>query len=522
MNGSVLNDLDEYLRNKIIIGRDTFSLRPYQIDVLKKMVEKFKKHNKFLCEMAPGTGKTAILIIALKILLDSRLVSRALILVDMKIQQEQLITFLKKNLPQYHVAIFDSKSPDKKVDILISTVKMVSTDERYLKLYSPEDFNLTVFFDINQYISGSLASIGNYFKGFKLGILSTHQQLISANIDTFDNKKISDTYSFFNRDFGNPDFTYTLSNAVNEGYSGNPISNQSINVNNEIYLKANEQLSNLKAYIQQSGIINSKIESEIHSVQILIKTLKDKAVEDKELVDELIKSGVTKDDIKEYSYKKEQLKEFERLLIDAEYFDNLKKNKAGAERVWQDFFEKNTWIFGYGLNFIFTTAIQDKKLEQVVSGYNFNEHGKRVDALMLTNGLINSLIFAEIKPHNCELLEKIPYRSGCWRISDELSGAVSQIQKTVQNAITTIKTKTEILSKLGDPTGNNVFLYSPKSFVVIGNLKEFTTELGINEEKFSSFELFRRNITKPEIITYDELFNRAKFIIGAGKKESEK
>ncbi|KAB2843457.1 MAG: DUF4263 domain-containing protein, partial [Ignavibacterium sp.] len=336
-----------------------------------------------------------------------------------------MISFVKENLSQYHVDIFDNKVSNKKVDILISTIKMISRDEKYLKLFSPDDFDLTVFFDVNQYISGNLATIGNYFIGFKLGVLSTHQQIISANIHTFDNKKISDTYTFFDRDLGNPDFIYTVFNAVNEGYSGNPITNQSINIDNKIYQKTNEQLSNLRILIKRYGISDIKIESEISSVQILIKTLEDKAIEDKELVDELIKSGVTKDDIKEYTFRKEQLKEFERLLLDAEYFDNQKKIKAGAERVWQDFFENNTWIFGYGLNFIFTTAMQDKKLEQVVSGYNFNDYGKRVDALMLTKGLINSLIFVEIKSHNCELLEKTPYRAGCWRISDELSGAVS-------------------------------------------------------------------------------------------------
>ena len=35
----------------------------------------------------------------------------------------------------------------------------------------------------------------------------------------------------------------------------------------------------------------------------------------------------------------------------------------------------------------------------------------------------------------------------------------------------------------------------------------------LNEDKYSSFELYRRNSLSPEIITFDELFQRAVSII---------
>lgn len=54
-----------------------------------------------------------------------------------------------------------------------------------------------------------------------------------------------------------------------------------------------------------------------------------------------------------------------------------------------------------------------------------------------------------------------------------------------------------------------VFTVSPKGIVVIGK----TSELD-NLDKRNSFERFRREIRNPEIITYDELFERAKFIVG--------
>jgi hypothetical protein len=65
----------------------------------------------------------------------------------------------------------------------------------------------------------------------------------------------------------------------------------------------------------------------------------------------------------------------------------------------------------------------------------------------------------------------------------------------------------------GDPTGEEAFNYAPKAFLVVGNLESLVGEHGANAEKFRSFELLRRNTFLPEIITFDELFERARFIV---------
>ena len=44
---------------------------------------------------------------------------------------------------------------------------------------------------------------------------------------------------------------------------------------------------------------------------------------------------------------------------------------------------------------------------------------------------------------------------------------------------------------------------------------------GNNEEKYSSFELFRRNIQNPEIITFDELYERATYIVTSAQQEAQ-
>ncbi len=236
-----------------------------------------------------------------------------------------------------------------------------------------------------------------------------------------------------------------------------------------------------------------------------------------EIINEIIKKNITKEEIVNLGYRKQQLNIFEKLLNDESFFEQRKKDLGinGIEAVWQDFFEKNTWIFGYGLDYVFNAPIDEKKLEQVVSGFNFNNSGKRIDALMKTKGIINSFCFGELKTHTTKLLKQVkePYRGECWAISDELAGAISQTQKSVQKSIKELTTKVEIKDKSGNLTGEQIFIYKPKTFVIIGSLNEFKDKFGVNEDKFSSFELFRQNQVTPEIITFDELYERAKYIV---------
>ena len=133
---------------------------------------------------------------------------------------------------------------------------------------------------------------------------------------------------------------------------------------------------------------------------------------------------------------------------------------------------------------------------------------------MKTRGAIEALCFVEIKKHTTELLRSAFYRPGCWPPSDELSGGVAQVQGTVEKAIRARpEEKIEPVNDSGDPTGEELFSYQPRSFLVIGSLNEFRSERGTNIEKYRSFELYRRSISRPEIITFDELYQRAKFIV---------
>lgn len=233
-----------------------------------------------------------------------------------------------------------------------------------------------------------------------------------------------------------------------------------------------------------------------------------------ELFTSIVQSQMTKQDIIAFGYRKKQLEYFEKMLTDQAYFGWIEKEKKlKKEAVWQRFFEANPWIFGYGLGYIFLSGLDDKKLEQVVQGYNLNHHGRRIDAVMKTKGIISNLCFVEIKTHMTKLLEDAPYRPGCYAPTKELAGAIAQVQGSTADAVKSLTEKIAISDSFGNPTGETLYNYQAKSFLVIGNLNEFIGEYGVNEDKLRSFELLRKNTMSPEIITFDELFERAKFIV---------
>jgi hypothetical protein len=255
-------------------------------------------------------------------------------------------------------------------------------------------------------------------------------------------------------------------------------------------------------------------DEELNRIVLNDKQAKSLFHENQELFAEVLKSEITTEDLIAVGYRKKQLDVYEKLLSDQSYFESIKSKKNTTnEGLWQKYFEKNPWVFGYGLGYIFLSALDDKKLEQVVQGHSVDSHGKRVDALMKTKGVISNLCFVEIKTHVTELLESKPYRSGCWAPSKELAGAIAQVQGTVSSAVESLSSKINPTDSRGNPTGEEIFNYQPKSYLVIGSMSEFVSENGVNKDKIRSFELLRKNTTNPEIITFDELYERAKFIV---------
>lgn len=238
------------------------------------------------------------------------------------------------------------------------------------------------------------------------------------------------------------------------------------------------------------------------------------ATNNQALFAQIAQNEITEQDIIALGYRRKQLAYFEQLLFEDGFFENERSRlNVKPEAVWQRFFELNPWIFGHGLSYIFTNSLNDRKLEQIVRGHSIAAAGKRVDGLLKTNALIQSLCYVEIKRHDTLLLKRSTYRSGVWQCSDELAGGVAQIQATVRAATETIRSRYKVEDDEGYPTGEEISNVYPRSYLVVGCLNEFKRGEDTNFQKYQDFESFRRHLNAPEIITFDELFYRAKNIV---------
>lgn len=190
----------------------------------------------------------------------------------------------------------------------------------------------------------------------------------------------------------------------------------------------------------------------------------------------------------------------DRLFV-ANQFAEMLDNMNLTEGDWQTFFENNTWIFGYGLRYQFLRIIQ---AQPNYGGAGVDgSGGQRGDYLASTEAEVKYTCLVEIKKPTTALLQS-RYRNGAWRISDELAGAIAQVQANcAQWEISGSRTdqNRELLQ--------SYYTISPKGIVVIGNTNELDSL-----EKRNSFERFRREIRCPEIITYDELHARIRFLVG--------
>lgn len=227
--------------------------------------------------------------------------------------------------------------------------------------------------------------------------------------------------------------------------------------------------------------------------------------------------SLTNADISVLAGRKREVEYFRRLLHEEEFFETeCEAQEQNPEALWQAFFERSSWIFGYGLELVAHDSLGDGKLERITTGANvFGGGGKRVDAIMQSRALVSGLLFCEIKRHDTPLLRQTRYRDpDVYVASAELVGGVAQLQKTVRKAVRGMMGQINSLTEDdGSPTGLDFSTTKPRQIVVAGTLDEFRIGDRINGEKMESFELFRKSLVDVEVITFDELYHRAKYIV---------
>ncbi len=173
------------------------------------------------------------------------------------------------------------------------------------------------------------------------------------------------------------------------------------------------------------------------------------------------------------------------------------------ESWWQDFFERNTWIFGYGLKYQILKSIQSQPR---YGGTNLGGKGtEKGDFLVRTEADVKFTVLVEIKRPDSQILGSKPYRNGAWQLGEDLTGGVSQLQANCRRWEIEGSDAEQNREALQE---ERTYTVHPKGILVIGA----TSQLN-DIAKRNTFELFRQSVTNPEIITFDELYERAKFIV---------
>jgi type I restriction enzyme, R subunit len=225
---------DERGREEYIRENDLKFLRNYQINAILALQDSVKKGNdRFLFEMATGTGKTLVSMAVIKLFLRTRNAKRVLFLVDrLELEDQASKNFVKTLKNDYKTVVYKENRDDwKKAEIVVSTVQSLSFNNKCQKLFSPTDFDLIISDEAHRSLGGNSRAVFEYFVGYKLGLTATPKDYLKKtdpeknNRDPreWERRQLLDTYKTFGCESGSPTFRYSLIDGVKDGYLVNPI-----------------------------------------------------------------------------------------------------------------------------------------------------------------------------------------------------------------------------------------------------------------------------------------------------------
>lgn len=209
----------------------------------------------------------------------------------------------------------------------------------------------------------------------------------------------------------------------------------------------------------------------------------------------LVSNKLTNNDINTILGRKESLSEYEGMLKSPENY---------TESDWQRFFERNEWIFGYGLKYKYLKILQR---EAHVSKTDLNGGNDVITDFLMSDSRYTKIV--ELKTPTTKLFTKRQGRSDTWFLSSELTDAVSQI--LAQKANWEIESQTRNYTVDGKLIHEESF--DTECILIIGSLSCID---GTDREqliKRKTLELYRRNLKNIDILFYDEILERSRYIV---------
>lgn len=151
-------------------------LRPYQLKAIYALQQAVKDgKDRFLFEMATGTGKTLTAAAVIKLFLRSRNASRVLFLVDrLELEDQAKKAFSGLLSADFQTVIYKENRDDwRRAEIVVTTVQSLLFNNKYQRLFSPTDFDLVISDEAHRSIGGNARAVFDYFIGYKLGLTAT-------------------------------------------------------------------------------------------------------------------------------------------------------------------------------------------------------------------------------------------------------------------------------------------------------------------------------------------------------------
>jgi type I restriction enzyme R subunit len=188
---------------------------------------------RFLFEMATGTGKTLTAAAVIKLFLRSGNARRVLFLVDrLELEDQARKAFVALLSADFQTVVYKENRDDwRRAEIVVTTVQSLLFNNKYQRLFSPTDFDLVISDEAHRSIGGNARAVFDYFVGYKLGLTATPRDYLrrfdSAQSGTRDPREAErrlmlDTYRTFGCENSQPTFRYSLLDGVKEGFLINP------------------------------------------------------------------------------------------------------------------------------------------------------------------------------------------------------------------------------------------------------------------------------------------------------------
>ena len=230
----------------------------------------------------------------------------------------------------------------------------------------------------------------------------------------------------------------------------------------------------------------------------------------------IIEYWITNKDVVALWYRKQQLEIFNKLLNDETYIKKYKeeyikeyniKTDVKEEKLFQYFFGKNPWIFWYWLDYRYLELLQNE-----ATVWSPNTWGKNQELLDFLLWCKEYTVLVEIKKPSTPLFGASKNRSWARSLSHDLIDSISQILEYKASSQIFLEEGKNKFDKDWNQFNQNTI--DPKVMLIIWKKTQMKWNTD-NETiiKKRTFELYKRDSRNIDILTYDELYDRAKFII---------